>query len=134
LDELKMTQQADSFLRLAQIAYSRSSALISIQWTLVGPIAALIVLVLIHAPSWLLVVFAAIVAAVVLVIIGAFLYFMLRNVDALRSESYGLIKKALEERVFGDSLTGEIIAQIDENSGLSTLNVGPSTDIESKHG
>ena|SRR5271156_993091 len=129
-----MTQQADSFLKLAQIAYSRSSALISIQWTLVGPTAAVILLVLIHAPSWLLVVFAAIVATVVLVIIGSFIYFMLSNPDALRSESYGLIKKALEQRIFGDSLAGEFVAQIDADSGIAPLSTGPAGDIESKNG
>jgi hypothetical protein len=127
-------KQADSLLKLAQIGYSRSSALTSIQWTLVAPIFVMLVLVAMKAPFWVQVFFACVVGAVVLVILAAFIYFMRKNPDALRSENYALMKKAIEERIFGDNLTGAFIARLDVETGTQSIDAGPATNIERQNG
>lgn len=51
---------------------------------------------------------AACFAFTVLLLLGSYIYFMRRDPDALRSESYSLQKLAIEKGIFGDNLVGMI--------------------------
>ena len=96
-----------SLLQQAQIAQSRSSVINPLQWAL------LILVVLLLAlgaearpPPWLLVGAAASLGLALLFLLAAYVYFAMTNPDSLRSESYSLVKTALEKKYLGDSLSG----------------------------
>jgi hypothetical protein len=114
----RVWQILQSLLRQARIGQSRTSVINPLQWTLAIVVIALLFLVLVHAPSWLLIFFACVVGIVVVLLIAAFLFFMLKNPDALRSEKYSLVKTAIEKKVVGDSLTGlrEVMNTFEDSS------------------
>jgi hypothetical protein len=58
------------------------------------------------AATWLLAVMALLLFACVVTFIGAYIFFMIRNPDALRSERFSLNKMAMERGLIGDDLTG----------------------------
>jgi hypothetical protein len=94
------------FAKQTDIGQSRTSALNPLQWALVILPLGAAVLKLSGAPDWL-VAGLGVAALLVVVLFGiAYLYFMLNNVDALRSEAYSLHKIALEKGLVGDSLHG----------------------------
>ena len=96
----------ESLLRQARIGQSRSSVVNPLQWTLVILISGLLALVFAHAPEWLIRLFAYAIGLVVVLLVAAYLFFMIKNPDALRSEKFSLMKTAMEKKVLGDSLTG----------------------------
>jgi len=128
-----MWQALKSLLQQASIGRSRSSVINSLQWTLVIILFAFLVLVIVHAVSWALVLFAIIVVAVVILLISAFIYFALTNPDSLRSETYSIVKTAIERKYIGDNLTGlKEIIEIVEGADNKALPPGPSGNIEPK--
>lgn len=85
---------------------ARSTALHSLQWALGLLLAAIPPTVWSGAPAWL---FAALIVAVVLVLLvflGAYIYLLTRNPDALRSEEFSLSKMAMEKGLVGDTTFG----------------------------
>jgi hypothetical protein len=103
------------------------------QWTFVISLCALLLSILFHAPLWLLIFFASIVGAVVLLLIASCVFFMFKDPDALRSERYSLVKTAIERRLVGDNLTGlrEVIETF-EGAELKALTSGNSGEIPPK--
>lgn len=102
-----MWKVLESFLRQAQVGQSRSSVINPLQWTLVIVTAALLALTAIpHAPTGLIIGVACADGLVLLLIVAAYVFFMLKNPDALRSETYSLAKTAIDRKLLGDSLTG----------------------------
>ena len=61
-----------------------------------------------NLPVWTTYAFTSLTVFVVLVYIGAYLYLLCVDRDALRSEKYSIDKLAIEKGVFGDNLTGQI--------------------------
>lgn len=61
------------------------------------------------APEWLLMSLVAMIAGDAALFGAAFLYFMLKNPDALRSESFELEKMAMERGLYGDSIQGVFV-------------------------
>jgi uncharacterized protein YacL len=59
-----------------------------------------------HAPTWLIVTIAALSIFLVLAYVGAYLFFMLKNPDALRSERFTLSKMQIEKSQLGDTSHG----------------------------
>src|SRR6266404_2714739 len=118
------------FLQLAQIGQARSSVINPLQWTLVILMFAVLALVIAHGPDWLLKFFAITLAVVLALLIFAYLYFMFKNPDALRSENYSLVKTAIEKRVVGDSLTGlrEIVDTFEGGGSGKLLKIGTGED------
>ena len=55
---------------------------------------------------WLIEGFALADAAVLALLMVAYVFFMVKAPDALRSEKYSILKTAMEKRLVGDSLTG----------------------------
>ncbi len=80
------------------------------------------------APDWMLKIFAAVIIFVSVLYPIAYIYFMLKNPDALRSESFELKKMAMERGFYGDSMQGVI----SEDSGPKPQPVpaDPPTQIE----
>ncbi|MGI8773202.1 MAG: hypothetical protein ACR2JE_17400 [Acidobacteriaceae bacterium] len=56
--------------------------------------------------SWIPSAVLGLIALVVLAFIGAFMYFMVKNPDALRSERFTLDKMALQQSRTGDDISG----------------------------
>ena len=95
-----------SFLSQANARGARSTALHSLQWALGLLLACLPPLLLAKAPEWLIGLVIALVVAVLLVFLVAYVYLLLRNPDALRSEEFSLSKMAMERGLVGDNLSG----------------------------
>jgi hypothetical protein len=58
------------------------------------------------APSWITTLFAGMTALVVLLYLGSYLYCLVHDREALRSETYSIQKLAIEKGFVGDSVTG----------------------------
>jgi uncharacterized membrane protein len=96
-----------SLLQQAQIAQSRSSVINPLQWALLILVVLLLALgAEARTPPWLLVGAAASLGLALLFLLAAYVYFAMTNPDSLRSESYSLVKTALEKKYLGDSLSG----------------------------
>lgn len=68
-----------------------------------------------RAPEPLILAVACADGVILALVIIAYVYFMLNDPDALRSETYSLAKTAIEKNFLGDSLTGlkEVISVLD---------------------
>jgi membrane protein implicated in regulation of membrane protease activity len=75
-------------------------------WALATVLSALVFLVWQHAPFWIAGVIVAFAAVLLLAYVGAYLFFMLKNPDALRSERFTLSKMQIEKSQIGDTLHG----------------------------
>lgn len=85
---------------------SRSDVLKPLAW-LIGILTfSTVLLVTASAPHWLLILFACLPPATVVLYIGAYIYCLLMDRDALRSEKYSLHKMAIEHNLIGDSTVG----------------------------
>ena len=91
-------------------------------------LAGLVASVLFDAPQWLLEWLVGLVVGDAALFGIAFLYFMLKSPDALRSESFELEKMAMERGLFGDSLQG-LVAQGDGPKPPAIAS-GPPEQIE----
>ncbi len=127
-----MWQSLQSLLHVAQIGRARSSVINPLQWTLVVLLFGLLVVLLLHGPTWLLAFFVVLFGLMMVLLIGSYIYFMVRNPDFLRSETYSLAKTAIEKQVLGDNLSGvrEVI-NIMEGSDAKLL--GGGNNEENRH-
>jgi hypothetical protein len=122
----------ESFLKHAQIGQSRSSVVNPLQWTLVIVTTPLLFLVFVRDVAvWLVAGFAIADAVVLALLIFAYVFFMMKDPDALRSEKYSLVKTAIEKKVLGDSITGLIESFEEPDAKLlgpgNGQNLGPKT-------
>ena len=86
----------------------RSTALYSMQWMLGLSLTGLVFAIRESAAGWLLVTLVCFVGLAVVVYVGGYIYLLIRNPDALRSERFTLEKMAIEKGVVGDHLVGII--------------------------
>jgi hypothetical protein len=98
---------------------SRSDALKPLAWLIVILTSTCILLVYAAAPVWLLIVAVCLLAAAIALYFIAFSFCLIRDRDALRSETYSLHKIAIEHGLTGDSITGVLTAG-DEDRRLLT--------------
>jgi hypothetical protein len=96
----------NTLLQQANIGQSRSSVLNPLQWTLVILVFGVGVCLLFNAPLWLVILFAIMLALVLILLLVAYVYFARVNPDSLRSEHFSLSKLAIEKGLVGDSLAG----------------------------
>jgi hypothetical protein len=96
------------FFREARIGQSRSSVLNPLQWLTVILAASLLTAMAFHLPPWVGITITVFLAATVLLLLSAYIFFMQRNPDALRSEKYSLQKMAIEKGLVGDDIAGLI--------------------------
>jgi uncharacterized membrane protein YdbT with pleckstrin-like domain len=97
-----------SFMSHASARGARSTALHALQWALGLLLAAIPITLLAAAPGWLVGFLVVAVGIVLTVFLGAYIFLLLRNPDALRSEEFSLNKMALEKGLIGDSTHGFI--------------------------
>lgn len=95
-----------SFMSQANAKGARSTALHSLQWTIAILLAGLPVSMLSGAPKWLLICIVVGVGASLITFIFSYLFLLVRNPDALRSETFTLSKMAIEKGLTGDSIKG----------------------------
>jgi hypothetical protein len=73
---------------------------------------ALIGAIRLNAPHWIDVVIVGILCACCCLFLAAYVYFAMKNPDALRSERYGLSKMALQMSRLGDTAKGFEIKEV----------------------
>ncbi|MEG5467072.1 hypothetical protein UXN60_03915 [Enterobacter roggenkampii] len=94
-----------------------------------------VVLVMAHAPTWMLAIILALAILGCIFFGYVYLFCLKKDPDLLRSERMVLQKMAIEKRVYGDDITGErtTLRQVDEfsnneNSGLLVSQVDSAED------
>ena len=97
-----------SFLEQANAQGSRSTALSPLGWLTAIISSALFTALLAKAPSWAIVTILTALGLCVLMYFAAYIFFMIKSPDALRSEKFTLSKLAIERSVIGDNLSGLI--------------------------
>lgn len=85
---------------------ARSTALHSLQWVLGMFLTALSASLFTKAPVWVSVALGISGALVLAVFLGAYVYLLLKQPDALRSEQFTLSKLAIEKGMVGDNVAG----------------------------
>ena len=100
------TQLIRAILQHGAASGSKSTAVQTIQWAVAILLAGVIGLVYVDAPDWLLYCVAAMLGIAVVLFVGAYIYFMRKDPDALRSERYALAKLKLEKGIIGDDIAG----------------------------
>lgn len=130
-----MFKNLKSMFRLAEIGRSRTSVINPLQWTLAILLMSLVVSTAVSAPAWMLIFLASATGAILIVLIVAYVYFMLKNPKELRSERYSLAQTALDKHLLGDSLTGliDVVDNVLEAPESRGLKDSTSADIEHSH-
>lgn len=96
-----------SLMGQANINGEKSTVVHTLIWLIGLMIVGVLFLAYYHLATWIIISFLAI------AVVGIFLYFysylwcLKNNPDLLRSEKYGIQKLAIENRMLGDSSTGE---------------------------
>jgi len=85
--------------RQAEIGQSRSSVLNPLQWMVVILLGGSTSLLAYHAPIWLIILCACLLVATFGLFCGAYVYFMIKDPAALRSEGYALSRYAMENKL-----------------------------------
>ena len=109
------------FFSQANARGARSTALHALQWAIGLLLSGTAVLVFANAPSWLLIGVGVALALVLLVFLGAYIYLLSRNPDALRSEQFSLSKMAIEKGLIGDNVSGLVDPMTVESSAARRL-------------
>jgi hypothetical protein len=103
---------------------SRSDVLKPLAW-LIGILATMTVFALFaKSPAWILVMFTIFLGLAIILYGGAYIFCLLKDRDALRSERYSLHKMAIEQGFLGDNVTGTFE---DSESGLQQIKSSDST-------
>lgn len=112
-------QVIKSILEHATVNGSRSTVLKTIFGLISLLVSAALLGIWINAPNWVIIILVGCLLLSIGLFLFAFIYFMFRNPDALRSEKYSLQKMAIERGLVGDSLQG--LVQPDEIKGSLLL-------------
>src|SRR5437660_10406471 len=106
-----------AFLSQAKATGGRSTVLQPLGWLIGTLTLGLVLLPLSSAPAWTLVLFAVLLGSCVLLYLICYVYFALKNPDALRSEKFTLSKMVLEKNLIGDNTFG--LLEMEEPVSLS---------------
>ncbi len=101
-----MSSFLHSFFSEASAKGARSTALQSLHWVIGMLLTSIPIMAWVDAPSWILIAISSAFGLVLVTFIGAYIFLLINNPDALRSESYTLSKMAIERGLIGDSLSG----------------------------
>jgi predicted membrane channel-forming protein YqfA (hemolysin III family) len=85
---------------------SRSTVMTPLAWMIGILLAALVALIPVSAPSWIIQWVTGLFVVSAVIYIAGFVYFGLTNPELLRTERFSLSKMAIEKSVRGDSLLG----------------------------
>jgi hypothetical protein len=131
----RMLQNLKAMLRLAEIGHSRTSVINPVQWGLVIVLVAFVVSAASsRTPTWVVIFLASATGLMLILLIVAYIYFMLKDPKELRSERYSLAQTAIEKHLLGDNLTGLIEVFDGPSDSPKEKRLGESTaiDIEQK--
>lgn len=109
---------------------SRSDVLKPVAWLVAILAAAIAFLVFAQASPWLLITMATVFIVSIVLYVGAYVFCLINDRDALRSEKYSLHKMAIEHRLIGDSQSGLFEPQ--ETNRAEVQIGGPTKQIEHK--
>lgn len=103
-----MSKFAETMLMLNQHFRngSRTDVLRPVAWLVTILLGGAIGLQHVGAPSWTMAALIVLLFAIVLMYAGAYIYCLLTNPDALRSEKFAIEKLAIEKGVYGDDRVG----------------------------
>lgn len=109
-----------ALLSQATATGARSTVLQPLSWLSVILTIGITILPARDAPDWLLILFSVLLVFCILTYIISYVYFAIKNPDALRSEKFTLSKMAIEKNLIGDN-----------TAGLSLINEGsePNSNI-----
>jgi hypothetical protein len=111
-------QLVSSLREQMHASVSRSDVLKPLAWLIGILFTGLVLLLLAKAPNWLLVFDAIALGATLALYVFSYIYCLLKDRDALRSERYSLEKMAIEHGIFGDSETGTFEASAREPTAI----------------
>jgi hypothetical protein len=95
-----------TLLQQASAQGSRSTALQPLIWLSSLFLVALVSSVSVHAPAWVVVALCSGTGVILVTFVFAYLFFVLKNPDALRSERFTLTKMQIEKNQLGDTIRG----------------------------
>ncbi len=98
---------------------TRSDVLRSLIWPNAGLLLGLSTALAAKAPTWALIALTVMLGVFMLLYAVSYVFFALTDPDALRSEKYKLQKLAIEQGLFGDSLSG--LKKIDDTSARAVV-------------
>jgi len=127
-----MAVSPKDILDQAKIGQSRSSVLNPLQWTLAILIAGIVSLLMAHGPNWLTIVLAALLSTTCAVFLCAFLYFMVKDPDALRSEPFYLTKFAMDQRLITPALETALTRLEHEVSGGRGVEIKEARELKTR--
>ncbi len=113
-----MLQLFRQFTEDSSVKRSRSTALYSLQWVMGLILASIPMALYAKSPEWILIFFILSFGILFIVFIGAYIYLLRIDRDALRSENFNLSKMAIEKGLVGDDITG----LIEDNDSMKQLN------------
>jgi hypothetical protein len=102
---------------------SRSDVLKPLAWLIGLLVVATTSLVFAKAPEWLLVSIVVSLLGSVFLYVGAYVFCLVNDRDALRSEKYSLHKMAIEHGIYGDSDAGVITVAPSEPRALTAPDI-----------
>lgn len=105
---------------------SRSSALRPIGWALALFLSGMLASIALHAPGYVVLVMVVLCILTFVLYAVGFVFFMVRNPDALRSEWYSITKMQIQRGLSGDSAQGVLA-----NKEVELL---PGIDVQSEVG
>ncbi|MCG7964826.1 MAG: hypothetical protein N0E54_19150 [Candidatus Thiodiazotropha taylori] len=100
----------------------RSSALQPLGWLTTILIAGLVLIEMWEAPDWIIITLVVLLISTVVMYLLIYLYYAIKNPDALRSEKFTLSKMAIEKNLIGDDRSGLLeLPEFDERPGGRAL-------------
>ncbi len=118
-----------AFLSQANSYGSRSTALGTIQWLMAILLGGLIALFSAKAATWSVGLVGAMLALAFVLYLYAYLFFMFKDPDALRSERYSLRRMEIEKGLIGDNVSG-LLDPARSRSNVLDVDVAGSVDPE----
>ncbi|AZZ77335.1 hypothetical protein CCX46_20005 [Pseudomonas sp. RU47] len=115
-----------SLLEHAQAKGSRSNVLHSLAWLIAMCVSGVLLSAYLKLPEFVLHLFSGFCVAAFVLYLVSYVYFMVTNPDALRSEKFSIQKMAIEKGYVGDSLKGVI--ELDDISQGKLLGSGVTSD------
>ena len=113
-----------AFLEKASAEGTRSTALKPLNYLLLVLVPATLASFWADMPSWAGLAFVTFLAITLTTYIACYVYLMLTDKDALRSEKFTIQKLAIEKGLYGDSLTGTLDANDVTDAKLLTIDSG----------
>ena len=118
-----------SLIQQASARGSRSTALNPLQWTIAILLAGISGSIWAGSPNWVSILLAVLTGVTVTVYLSAYVFLLLKDRDALRSERFTLSKLAIEKGLIGDNLTG-LFEEAEIGSGAMIESQEPTDDEE----